>query len=78
MKQTKLQRLERNVDNTLSTVDKLIKVLSSTRDDASSLVVEAEDELELAKATYDYTKNKCADLQKRCVKATDFIDKILN
>lgn len=74
----KLTRLEKSVDTTLSTVDNLIQVLSATRDKAATLVAKAEDEVELAKATYDQTKSKCVDLQKRCLKTTSFIDKILN
>jgi len=78
MKQTKLARLEKSVDSTLSTVDKLIQILSATRDEAATLVAKAEDEVELAKAVYDNTRSKCVDLQKRCLKATSFVDKILN
>lgn len=78
MKQTKLARLEKSVEATLGTVDKLVQVLSDTKDNALSLVAQTAEELEKAKAEYETAKAKCTNLQKRCLTTTSFIDKILN
>ena len=77
MKQTKLARLEKSVDSTLGTVDKLVQVLSDTKDNALSLVSQTEEELDKARAEYEATKARCSYLQKRCLKSASFIDKIL-
>ena len=77
MKQTKLARLEKSVDSTLSTVDKLMQVLSDTKDEAFRLIKQADEELDTAKAEYESTRSKCKSLQSRCLSATSFVNKIL-
>jgi predicted nucleic acid-binding Zn-ribbon protein len=85
----KLTRLEKSADSTLGTVDKLVQILSSTKEDALKLVSQTEEELVRAKADfeakweeikekYKSIETRCTYLKKRCLKASTYVDKILS